>query len=200
MALQVLVGVVDEQLLQAVGVELLEAVDVQHADEAPHVPDTRADQRARPSPSSRHNEQTGTTETRGADRASGENDQNDHHTKQPNKSQQPHPQNENQHRTVNRIADGTRPSVVKTEPPTTRHRTKARHHRTSANKCQSTTAVPAAQACFAYSHLPNNFERISPSVMSRSEVQRLTTSLQQASPSYFFAPLESNGAKNRGTS
>lgn len=36
-ALQVLVGVVDEQLLQAVCVELLEAVDVQHADEAPHV-------------------------------------------------------------------------------------------------------------------------------------------------------------------
>lgn len=39
MALEVLVGVVDEQLLEAVGVELLEAVDVQHADEAPHVAD-----------------------------------------------------------------------------------------------------------------------------------------------------------------
>lgn len=32
-----LVGIVDKQLLQAVRVELLEPVDVQHADEAPHV-------------------------------------------------------------------------------------------------------------------------------------------------------------------
>lgn len=36
-ALEVLVCVVDEQLLQAVGVKLLEAVDVQHPNEPPHV-------------------------------------------------------------------------------------------------------------------------------------------------------------------
>lgn len=35
--LQLLVRVVDEQLLQAVGVEVLEAIDVQHADESPCV-------------------------------------------------------------------------------------------------------------------------------------------------------------------
>ncbi len=37
MSLEVLIGVVDEQLLQAVGVELLEPVDVQHADKPPHI-------------------------------------------------------------------------------------------------------------------------------------------------------------------
>lgn len=37
MTLQVLVGIIDQQLLQAVVVELFESVDIQHSDEAPHI-------------------------------------------------------------------------------------------------------------------------------------------------------------------
>lgn len=36
-SLQVLIGVVDEKLLEAVGVELLESIDVQDTDETPHL-------------------------------------------------------------------------------------------------------------------------------------------------------------------
>lgn len=41
MALQLFIGVVDEQLLQAVDVEVLEPVDVKHANEPPVIAEHR---------------------------------------------------------------------------------------------------------------------------------------------------------------